>query len=371
MSDSQPQSPSPTSVLERRAPAWLVDGGVRSWLMIGVLIVGAAIYLGIGFAASLVIPAVIAGVLGVLFSPLVTWLMAHHVPKILAILVVVLGLAVIIGFTAKITVSGVIDQSAEIQQQVSDGATKLRTSLTDAGVPMPSKSEVEKEAQAAGSKLTGEALGNITGALSTIGSLLFGLFILVFLLYYALSDWKKFEVWLAGRMGLPSHVGERIVGSATHAIRIYFGGLTVSSIIVAIIIGATMWALNLPLALTVAVVTFVTAYIPYVGAIVSGAFAFLVALGAAGLGTALVVLGVVLIAQNVIQAVVQTRMTSESLEVHPSLNFASTILGALVAGAMGAILAAPFFATALQARRHVTRYHEERDTALAMDVELD
>lgn len=371
MPDTSKQTTAATSVFERRAPSWLVDGGVRSWLLIGILAIGAAIYLGIGFAASLVIPAVIAGVLGVLFSPVVIWMIEHRVPKVLAIMTVILGLALVIAFTAKITVSGVVDQSAEIQKQLSDGAATLTQSLTDAGVPMPSKADVQDEAKSAGSKLGGEALSSVTGALSTIGSLLFGMFILVFLLYYALGDWRKFEVWLAGRMGVPSHVGERIVGSATHAIRIYFGGLTVSSIIVAVIIGMTMYLLDIPLAFTVAVVTFVTAYIPYLGAIISGAFAFLVTLGAAGLPTAMVVLIVVLIAQNVIQAVVQTRMTSESLEVHPSLNFASTILGALVAGAIGAILAAPFVATALQARRHVAKYHEDRDAALAMDVTID
>jgi predicted PurR-regulated permease PerM len=127
------------------------------------------------------------------------------------------------------------------------------------------------------------------------------------------------------------------------------------------VIGTTMYLLDLPLAFTVAVVTFVTAYIPYIGAIISGAFAFIVALGASGLTVALLVLAVVLIAQNVIQAVAQTKITSASLGVHPVVNFGSTIVGATIGGAIGAILAPPVTATALRAYEVLNAYFRDRD----------
>ena len=102
-----------------------------------------------------------------------------------------------------------------------------------------------------------------------------------------------------------------------------------SSAIVAVIIGVAMAVLGLPLAATIALVTFITAYVPYLGAIFSGAFAFLIALGSGGAEEAFLVLVVVLVAQNVVQTAVLTKLTSDRLRIHPMVSFASTIVGRL------------------------------------------
>jgi predicted PurR-regulated permease PerM len=146
------------------------------------------------------------------------------------------------------------------------------------------------------------------------------------------------------------------VESATRSVRLYFGGVTISSLIVAVVIGLTLHLLGLPLAFTIALVTFVSAYIPYLGAIVSGAFAFVVALGSGGIDDAIVVLAVVLITQNVLQAIIQTRITSQTMQVHPIVNFGAAIVGAITAGAIGAIIAPPLAATLLGSKRILAQH---------------
>jgi predicted PurR-regulated permease PerM len=120
-----------------------------------------------------------------------------------------------------------------------------------------------------------------------------------------------------------------------------------------------MLLLGLPLAFTIAIVTFVTAYVPYLGAIFSGAFAFLVALGSGGPGKAFVVLAVVLIAQNAIQTLVQNKLTSDRLRIHPIVNFGSTIVGASLAGVLGATLSAPAVAAMVRLVGRVRAYDWE------------
>ena len=108
-----------------------------------------------------------------------------------------------------------------------------------------------------------------------------------------------------------------------------------------------MLLLGLPLALPIAVVTFATSYIPYIGAIFAGAFAFLVALGSGGIQSAFIVLAVIIIMQSVIQTIMLNKISSEQLNVHPIVNLAATIIGGTVLGLVGATLASPITAVVI------------------------
>ncbi len=99
--------------------------------------------------------------------------------------------------------------------------------------------------------------------------------------------------------------------------------------------------------------TFITSYVPYLGAILSGAFAFLVALGSGSTRDAVVILIVVLVAQNVIQTIVGNRLTSTKLSLHPLPSIIASVCGVAIAGLLGAMLSAPAFALAIAVRRRL------------------
>lgn len=336
-----------------RVPGWLWRWGIAAWMLIGILIVAAAVYVGLAQINTLVAPLVVAVVMGMLFHPLVDRLERSGLRRGLGAGVILLGLAGIVAGSLYLAVQGVIDQGAVIARQLELGSAQLRDFLEGLGVDLTA---VEDAVANLGSNAGGGFAGIVTATVSSVGLFLLGLFVGTFLLYYLLKDWHRITGWLAGHTGLPRDLGAGLIEDATRSIRNYFYALTLTSIPVAIIIGVVMWALGLPLAFTVILVTFVTAYIPYLGAIVSGAFATLVALGAGGLVDALIVLAAVLITQNLLQALLLTRLSSTQLRIHPIVNFGSTIVGASLAGILGATLSAPIVASLLAAQRRIRSY---------------
>lgn len=321
--------------------------------------IAAVVFLLVGALSTFVLPLICAFLVGMLFAPVVQWLAEHRVPAPIGAILVMLGLTLIVFVSAKATVEGIIEQGPTIEAQVQSGADAIHGWLVDAGLNTDQVDEATKKAGDVSGLVSGGLLGNIGSIFSGIGSLFFGLFTFAFLLYYTLTDWDGVSGWAGRSLGVPPKIGSALVESAVRSVRQYFGGVTISSLIVAFVIGMTMYLLGLPLAFTIALVTFVSAYIPYLGAIVSGAFAFVVALGSGGIEDAFVVLAVVLITQNVLQAIIQTRITSETMKIHPMVNFGAAIIGAITAGAIGAIIAPPLAATLLGAQRTLSTYYRE------------
>jgi predicted PurR-regulated permease PerM len=115
----------------------------------------------------------------------------------------------------------------------------------------------------------------------------------------------------------------------------------------AVVVGVGALILGVPLAGTIALVSFVTSYVPYLGAFVAGAFAVLIAYGSGGLGIALTMLVIVLLANSVIQNVLETFALGTRLHLHPfAVLITVTFAGALF-GVLGAVLAAPLVSTAV------------------------
>jgi predicted PurR-regulated permease PerM len=340
-------------------PTWLARLGVRSWLYVGIVLWAAIVYSALATVSGLVMPLVVAAVIGALFSPLVTALAARGVPRRVAGVLVMLGLLAVFVGAFRITIDGVIDQAPEIGRQLSAGLDAVGSWLEDTGVVIDAGDELVAAGSDVGSWLVRGLASSLSSVFSSALALLAGVLVGLFFLYYLLAEWDQLLDWLAGHLGVGADVGRDILDDSTSAVRQYFFGLTVSSVIVAVIVGATMVVLGLPLALTIAIVTLVTSYVPYLGAIFSGAFAFLIALGSGGPSQAVIVLVVVLVAQNLVQTVVQTKLTSEQLQIHPMVNFASTIVGASLAGLLGATLSAPIVAIVLRTARRLRAHGSE------------
>lgn len=347
------------SPLEHIAP-WLVDLGLRGWLFVGVVLAAGIVYSALAAISGLVVPLVVAVVIGILFAPLVEWGARVRIPRRLTSALVILGLAGVSALSIWVTVRGIAEQAPEIGRQLSAGLEQLGEWLDELGVSVGAGDRLVEDASDFGWWLASGLAGSLTGVFSSAAAFLIGLFVGVFLLYYLLADWDDLVEWAPGHLGVERHLAASILEDAISAIRQYFMGLTISAAVVAVVIGVTMAVLGLPLAVTIGLVTFVTAYVPYLGAIFSGAFAFLVALGSGSVGKAFILLAVVLVTQNVVQTLVQNKVTSDRLSIHPLVNFGSTIVGAAIAGILGATLSAPVVATLI---RMAGRIREHRAVA--------
>ncbi len=327
--------------------------GVRSWLLLGVLGLVLAVLWLLAQVSGFVVPLVLSVVLGALFAPLVERLQARGVPRSGGALLVLLGLTAVVAGSVWLVVSGIAGQSGQISAQVSAGLDTLSSALASRGIDIGSGASVTDQVGSATGEALGGALGALSSAFSSVVSLGIGIAIAAFLVYYVLVDWQGLTRFVGAHLGLDADVGVEVVDDSAVAVRRYFWALTLSAVVTAVLIGGAAWLLGVPLAFTIAVVTLVTSYVPYLGAIVSGAFATLIALGSNGIDTAIVILVIILVVQNIVQTVVLVRLAGTALSLHPIVVLGATIIGAAVAGMLGAALSSPAVAVAIMVRRRL------------------
>ena len=359
MSDRGQVPPNGDESWHSRVPPALARWGLSAWLILGTITLAVVVYFGLVQISSLLVPLIVAIVIGMLFSPVVDRLTRAGLPPFWAASLVLVGLIAVTALSIFLAVKGIYDQRDLIAEQFSSGWDMVQVWLAERGISLDS---VDQAVQSLGAGATSSAGGFVQAGLSSVFSFTIGLLIGVFLLFYVLKDWHVIRDWVANHLGqIPPDLGAGIINDATRAIRSYFAGLAITAAPVAIIIGVAMLLLDIPLAFTVILVTFVTSFIPYLGAIVSGAFAVLVALGAAGVQEAIIILIVVLVAQNVVQTLMLTKVTSDKLRIHPIVNLGSTVIGATLAGVVGATLSAPAVATAISVSRRISQYRDSSE----------
>jgi predicted PurR-regulated permease PerM len=142
-------------------------------------------------------------------------------------------------------------------------------------------------------------------------------------------------------MGVPRDIAHTITQRVLGSLRGYFLGTTIVAAFNAGVVAIGAWVLGVPLVGTIAAVTFVGAYIPYIGAWSAGAFAVLIALGGAGTEAATGMIVLQLFANSVLQQFVQPFAMGTALGLHPLAVLVVTIAGGALFGTVGLILAAP------------------------------
>lgn len=334
----------------------IVGFGVRCWLIVGIVVVAGIVAFSLDYISGFFIPLVISVVIAMLFHPVVDKLDALGLPRSLSVGLVIVFLMSVALVMAVVAVLGVINQGSDILTQVEAGLVKLKDGLEGLDMPASTIDSLSESARKAAPQVGLGMASFISSTFSSTISFLFGIFIGVLLLYYLLQDWKSIGEWIGRNIGTSEEIGVAIVADANSSIRKYFIALTTSSVLVSVTIGIAMVLLGLPSALTVAMVTFATSYIPYIGAIFAGAFAFLVALGSGGITSAIILLIVIILMQSIIQTIILNKVSSEKLNVHPIVNLAATIIGGTVLGLVGATLASPITSVVISTTRRFRKH---------------
>lgn len=348
-------------------PGTLRRWGTSAWLLLGLVVLASLVYGALATLSGLIVPLVVAAVIGTLASPVVDWLHRRRVPRQLGAVVVMLAIVAVLVIAVVVSVRGIIEQSDRLGDELAAGVDQVGEWLADAEIEIGVGANIVDSGGSLGIDWIGGLATYFTTIFSSALAFVVGVFLGVFFLYYILSDWHRLRDWLGRNLGVPAELGGGIIDDVTGLMRRGFAALTASSLVTAVLIAGTMVVLDLPLAFTVGFVTFVTSYIPYIGAIFSGAFGFLVALGAGGTTEALILLVVILVVQNLVQTVVGNRLASSSLSIHPIAALMSTIIGAALAGLVGAMLSAPVLASMIAVRRRVIAYPGPRVDAHAGD----
>lgn len=324
-----------------QTPTWFRTVGVGAWLALGIAGVLALVLLLIALVADVAIPLAIAAVLAALLVPLVDRLDRYRVPRWLgATFVLILAVSAVVG-TIAIVVSGITSQSDEIWARLEESLRQV-----DADTASGSSETLIRVAHQLVRLFASGLLGSL---FSSASSLVVGSVLALFMLLFMLKDWAQLTGWAAGHLGLPAPLGRSILDGTVSAFRGYAAGLTVIGLANAAVVAVGAWALGVPLVATIALVTFVTSYVPYLGAFVAGAFAVLIAYGSGGLGVALAMVAIVLLANNTIQNLVEPFAFGNRLRLHPLAVLVTVTTATLLFGVMGAILAAPLTSAAVNA----------------------
>jgi putative heme transporter len=202
-------------------------------------------------------------------------------------------------------------------------------------------------------------LGGLGKGLGELASLAIFLSFTVLSLFFLLKDGPVIRRWLERHLGVPDAVARTISGRTIGSLRGYFAGVTAVAAFNGIVIGLGALVLGVPLAGSIAVVNFVAAYIPYIGAWTAGAFTVLVALGDGGPSTALTMGIIVLLANGALQQLIQPIAYGAALGIHPLAVLIVTIAGGALFGTIGLIVAAPMTSAAVKIAADLGRARPE------------
>ncbi len=353
-------------------PGWFKRAGLASWYLVGIVIVLVGLAYALHYLATLVVPTLFAVLLGATFLPVVDWLERHHIGRtwgalIVTVLVVVGGFALL----ALMTV-GIVDQWPIIENQIESAITWINDSLHRLDIdPNLIDSAKKTFTGSLGSWAQGIFGGAVQG-ISTLATFAFAAFIGLNILIYVLVGGRRIGRSASEHMGpVPPPVGYSILANSARFLRGYIWGSTLIGLFNGAVVGVGALVIGVPLAFTIFVVQWLTNYIPMFGAFIGGAFAVLIALGTGGVKDALWMLIFVLIANGPLQTVISQFALGASLKLSGLVVLFATTGGAILAGALGGIFAAPFVKIGVDAYRQLKEaglFDDQPDEVRAADA---
>ncbi|GAA1996106.1 AI-2E family transporter [Microbacterium pumilum] len=318
---------------------------IRGVQIIVVVIVAAGIIWGIQQLTVVTIPVVIALIMAAAFAPVMRWMRAKGVPSLLATLLALLAIVVILGLIVWLITWAVRNQWDDLYSQAQEGVQHVIAWVKT--LPFaPDQDQLDEWWTSIQEFLTSAQFGS--GALAGIGAVanfVTGLVLLVTVLFFFLKDGPQLWEFLLRPFRGAHYARARRIGDKTVAtLGSYIRGTAAVAFVDALGIGIGLLILQVPLALPLAVLVFLLAFIPIVGATVAGILAALVALVANGWFNALLVVGVVVLVNQLEGNFLQPFLMGRSLRLHAFVILIALTVGAVLGGVLGAVLAVPITA---------------------------
>ncbi|MGW9304598.1 AI-2E family transporter [Streptomyces cyaneofuscatus] len=327
----------------------LPDGARRTaaWCGVVLLVVGvAAVGIWLVVALKTAVTPVLLALLGTaLLGPVHRWLIARRLNRSLAAGLTCAALVAVVGGAGYIVVTALVDSGDQIVRSLKDAGQWVVDHLDIGG-----NTDVDSLADNARNlveKFGASAAGGLLSGISLVGTLVATSVLALLLTFFFLRDSDR-AVDLAHAVA-PRGTGDLVEAMgrrAFEAVEGFMRGTTFIALIDAVCITVGLLILDVPGAVGLGALVFVGAYIPYLGAFLSGAVAVLVALADRGLVIALWALGVVLAVQVLEGHVLQPVIQSRTVQMHPAMIMIALTAGASVAGLMGMLLAVPMCAAA-------------------------
>ncbi|WFE37087.1 AI-2E family transporter [Micromonospora sp. WMMD998] len=324
----------------RIAAAWcwrLIVIGIVTWALLRI----------VGTISIVIIPLTVALLLSALLAPAVGWLLKARFPRSLATGVVLVGgLAAVVG-TLTLVVNEFIQGVPELSEKSSQGVRQIQDWLKTGPLHL-SDSQLTRYIDEAQNWINGNTERFTSGALSTAATLaevLTGTVLVLFATFFFLRDGNNIWRFLVRLLPVAARWKVDDAGRASWAtLGAYVRATVLVAFIDAVGIGIFLVIFDIPFAFPLAALVFLGAFIPIVGAFLSGVVAVLVALVDSGPGIALVILGAVVGVQQVEGHVLQPLIMGRAVAIHPLAVIIGIAAGVVLAGIAGALVAVPLIA---------------------------
>jgi putative heme transporter len=344
------------------APSWLRDAGFSAWLLVGVVVLMAGAVWLLTLTAVIFIPVVVAGVIAAVAVQLVDLLNRRRVPRAVGALIALLLIVAAGALAGYLVITGIGSETSGISRHLTAGADEIERWLKDLGVGESSAQQANHDVSTGTSDSFKALVDGLVTGIEALASLAFFLAMTVLSLFFLLKDGPTIRSWTERHMGLPDDVARTITDRILQSLRGYFLGVTIVATFSALLVGGGALALGIPLAGTIAVVTFIGGYVPYLGAWTAGAFSVLLALGGAGPEAAAGMVVIQLLSNGPLQQIVQPVAYGAALGIHPLAVLVLTIAGGALFGTVGLILAAPIASAIVRISADLSRARVEAST---------
>ena len=345
---------------------------ISRWTLRGLVIAAGLVVLAwlIGQFWSVLLPVFFALLLSTVLWPPVRWL-RRHMPPALAALLGLLGFVAVFGGIIAVIAPLVASQGQSLVDRASAGLDALQAwlagppfnlgpdalgGLIDRGIQ-----ELQQNSQ--------QIAGIVLTSLGTIGSAVITLVLALVLTFFFLKDGPRFLPWLRTWIGVEAGRHFTVVSERVwRALGQYVWSQAAVALMEGTIVGLGVWILQVPFALPIAVLTFFGGFIPIVGAFVAGAFAILIALVSNGFWTAVAVLAIILLVNQLEGNVLQPFLVGRTLKIHPAVVLGAVALGGTLFGIIGAFLAVPAVAAVQVIMRYIREQVEKPPDGVRSDA---
>lgn len=359
---SDPAPPAPKQL-------WKDSFGRASIRALQILLIAGAVAL-LGYLVVtlklVTLPLLLALIIASAMHPIIRMLHRAHFNRTWAAITALLGIVLVLAAVISSVVMTVIYEWSDLAVQTQQGINKLITILTEWGVPLDETHLQEYLNKGSQYLQTSSAGTSAVEGVSMVTELVAGALLMIVMLFFFLLDGPRMWRFILGFV--PERLTSRIndAGLASvHVLGKYIRGTVIIAAFAAVVDLIAMLVMQVPLAFPLAAMIFLSAFIPIVGALVTGICAALIALVAAGPMAAIVLVAVVVVVNQVEHHILQPKVMGSALSLHGIVIIAALAVGAHQGGVAGALLAVPLSAVIWAS------YKAFRSTRLASSTESD
>jgi predicted PurR-regulated permease PerM len=339
-----PAGPSLDSVADQSVTPLVRKTAAWAWRLLVIFAALVAVLWAAQKVELIVVPVALATILAALLLPVVDFLDRRGAPRGGAVALVLLGGIATVGGILAFVISQFIEGAPALVEQVSTSIKGVGDWLTNGPLHI-NQQQIEAARKSAVEALQNNQEKLTSGALSTAGTvteIVTGALLVLFTLIFVLQGGRNIYGFVTKIF--PEHVRERVRDAGRAGFRSLIGYVRATFLVAlvdAVGIGTGLAIMGIPLALPLASLVFLGAFIPLVGAVIAGFLAVIVALIAKGWIFALITLGLIIAVQQLEGHVLQPLVMGRAVSIHPLAVVLAIAGGAVLAGIVGALLAVP------------------------------